>query len=157
MDLKARLLGVALCDLFGTVRDGVDVYGSGGRRVRPSRYAGGRFSYSLCDNDRLLMKAAAATAASILTAADAEEVITIDRYAHLVGGARMGDRPETGVVDGDLRSFAVPNLWITDGRTLPTQGAANPALTTMALVARAADVMVGKAAPSRCSSHEVHK
>ena len=29
-DLKSRLLGVALCDLFGTVRDGVDVYGSGG-------------------------------------------------------------------------------------------------------------------------------
>ncbi len=56
----------------------------------------------------------------------------------------MGDRPETGVIDGDLRSFAVPNLWITDGSTLPTQGAANPALTIMALVARAADVMVGR-------------
>ncbi len=36
------------------------------------------------------------------------------------------DRPGTGVIDGDLRSFAVPNLWITDGSTLPTQGAANP-------------------------------
>jgi len=61
--------------------------------------------------------------------------------AHLVGGARMGDRPETGVVDRDLRSFAVANLWVTDGSTLPTQGAANPALTIMALVARAADAM----------------
>ena len=91
------------------------------------------------------VKSAAATAESILTAAGAEEVITIDRYAHLVGGARMGDRPETGVVDRDLRSFAVPNLWITDGSTLPTQGAANPALTIMALVARAADVMVRRA------------
>jgi len=104
-----------------------------------------RFSYSQCDNDRELMKSAAATAESILTAAGAEEVITIDRYAHLVGGARMGDRPETGVVDRNLRSFAVPNLWITDGSTLPTQGAANPALTIMALVARAADVMVRRA------------
>jgi len=85
--------------------------------------------------------AAAATAESILTAAGAEEVITINRYAHLVGGARMGDRPETGVVDRDLRSFAVANLWVTDGSTLPTQGAANPALTIMALVARAADAM----------------
>ncbi len=66
-----------------------------------------RFSYSQCDNDRLRMK------------------------------ALIGDRPETGVVDGDLRSFAVPNLWITDGSTLRTQGAANPALTIMALVARA--------------------
>ena len=87
----------------------------------------------------------AATAESILTAAGAEEGITIDRYAHLVGGARMGDRPETGVVDRDLRSFAVPNLWVTGGSTLPTQGAANPALTIMALVARAADAMVRRA------------
>ena len=29
-DLKARMLGVALCDLLGRVRHGVDVYGSGG-------------------------------------------------------------------------------------------------------------------------------
>jgi L-alanine-DL-glutamate epimerase-like enolase superfamily enzyme len=29
-DLKARLLGVPLCDLLGAVRDGVPVYGSGG-------------------------------------------------------------------------------------------------------------------------------
>ena len=35
-------------------------------------------------------------------------------------------------------SFAVPNLYITDGSVLPTQGAANPALTIMAVAARAA-------------------
>ncbi len=103
-----------------------------------------RFSYSQCDNDRQLMRAAAETVEVILTAAGAEEVITVERYAHLVGGARMGDQPETGVVDRDLRSFAVPNLWVTDGSTLPTQGAANPALTIMALAARAADLMIGR-------------
>jgi choline dehydrogenase-like flavoprotein len=43
------------------------------------------------------------------------------------------------VVDGFCRSFAVPNLYITDGSVLPTQGAANPALTIMAVAARAAD------------------
>ena len=36
------------------------------------------------------------------------------------------------------RSFAVPNLYITDGSVLPTQGSANPALTIMAVAARAA-------------------
>jgi len=66
-------------------------------------------------------------------------VITFDRYAHLVGGARMADRPEHGVVDRDCRTFAVPNLYITDGSVLPTQGSANPALTIMAVAARAAD------------------
>jgi choline dehydrogenase-like flavoprotein len=33
----------------------------------------------------------------------------------------------------------VPNLYVTDGSVVPTQGSANPALTIMALAARAAD------------------
>jgi choline dehydrogenase-like flavoprotein len=71
--------------------------------------------------------------------------MTIERYAHLVGGARMARRPEDGVVDADLRTFAVPNLYVTDGSVLPTQGSANPALTIMALAARAADRLVAGA------------
>lgn len=39
---------------------------------------------------------------------------------------------------GGCRSFAVPNLYITDGSVLPTQGSANPALTITAVAARAA-------------------
>jgi choline dehydrogenase-like flavoprotein len=75
---------------------------------------------------------------NILHAAGADEVITIQRYAHLVGGARMAGDQHSGVVDQFCRSFAVPNLYITDGSVLPTQGAANPALTIMAVAARAA-------------------
>ena len=75
----------------------------------------------------------------ILHAAGADEVITIQRYAHLVGGARMARDERHGVVDGSCRSFAVPNLCITDGSVLPTQGSANPALTILAVAARAAD------------------
>jgi choline dehydrogenase-like flavoprotein len=74
-------------------------------------------------------------------AAGAEEAITIDRYAHLVGGCRMATDERSGVVDENLRSFAVPNLFITDGSVLPTQGSANPALTIMALAARAAEYL----------------
>ncbi|UTT71390.1 GMC family oxidoreductase [Arthrobacter sp. DNA4] len=96
------------------------------------------FSYSQCDNDRQLMSAAQKVMEQILTAAGAEEVITINRYAHLVGGARMAAGERDGVVDRNLRSFAVPNLLVTDGSVLPTQGSANPALTIMALAARAA-------------------
>ncbi|WP_104092116.1 GMC family oxidoreductase [Arthrobacter sp. GMC3] len=98
-----------------------------------------RFSYSQGENDRALMKAAQEQMELILTAAGAAEVITIDRYAHLVGGARMAKRQEEGVVDANCRSFAVENLLITDGSVLPTQGSANPALTIMAVAARAAD------------------
>jgi choline dehydrogenase-like flavoprotein len=100
------------------------------------------FSYSQCDNDRALMKAAQQVMEQILQAAGAEHVTTFHRYAHLVGGARMGTDEHTGVVDRDCRSFAVPNLLITDGSVLPTQGAANPALTIMSVAARAADRLI---------------
>jgi choline dehydrogenase-like flavoprotein len=100
------------------------------------------FSYSQCDNDRRLLAAAQQVMEQILTAAGATETITIRRNAHLVGGARMGAGPHDGVVDADLRSFAVENLMITDGSTLPTQGSANPALTIMAVAARAAHRLV---------------
>ncbi len=98
-----------------------------------------RFSYSQCDNDRALLRAGAAKMAEILSAAGAQDTVTIERYAHLVGGCRMGATPADGVVDASLRSFAVPNLYVTDGSVLPTQGSANPALTIMALAARCAD------------------
>jgi len=104
-----------------------------------------QFSYSQCDNDKQLVKAAREVMETILHGAGAGEVITIERYAHLVGGARMAAGEQHGVVDGDCRSFAVPNLYITDGSALPTQGSANPALTIMAVAARAADQMAARA------------
>jgi choline dehydrogenase-like flavoprotein len=109
-----------------------------------------RFTYGQCDNDRAMARAAADVMVDILRAAGAGEVATINRYAHLVGGARMAARPEEGVVDGDCRTFAVANLYVTDGSVLPTQGAANPALTIMALAARTADRLISRAssAPS---------
>jgi len=105
-----------------------------------------RFAYSQCDNDRALVKAAQAVMEDILHAAGADEVITINRYAHLVGGARMAADEQHGVVDRDCRSFAVPNLYITDGSVLPTQGSANPALTIMAVAARTAQHLTAGAA-----------
>jgi choline dehydrogenase-like flavoprotein len=98
-----------------------------------------KLSYSQSDNDRALVKAATTVMEDLLHAAGATDTMTIKRYAHLVGGARMGATEREGVVDGDCRSFAVPNLLITDGSVLPTQGSANPALTIMAIAARAAD------------------
>jgi len=103
-----------------------------------------KFVYSRCENDKALMKAARTVMEDILHAAGAEEVITIQRYAHLVGGARMAADERHGIVDEDCRTFAVPNLYITDGSVLPTQGSANPALTIMALAARAAERMVAR-------------
>jgi choline dehydrogenase-like flavoprotein len=103
------------------------------------------FSYTMGDNDRALMTAATAVMEDILKAAGADEVMTIQRFAHLVGGARMAQDAASGVVDQRCRTFAVPNLYITDGSVLPTQGSANPALTIMAVAARAADHLLAGA------------
>jgi choline dehydrogenase-like flavoprotein len=101
-----------------------------------------KFTYAQCDNDKEQVKAAQQVMERILRAAGATETITIERYAHLVGGARMSARREKGVVDPSLHTWAVPNLLIADGSVLPTQGAANPALTIMSLAARCADLLV---------------
>ena len=67
-----------------------------------------KFSYSQCDNDTMLMKAARGVMEDLLKAAGAEEVITIDRYAHLVGGCRMAASPKDGVVDANLPQLRRP-------------------------------------------------
>jgi choline dehydrogenase-like flavoprotein len=97
------------------------------------------FSYSLCDNDRANVDFSTEVIKGILDAAGAQDVLTIHRYAHLIGGARMGTSPEHSVVDSDQRVWGVPNLFVCDGSVCPTQGSANPALTIMALASRLAE------------------
>ncbi len=114
-----------------------------------------RLDYSQCENDRANIAYAKRKLRSILRAAEAQDELAIDRYAHLVGGCSMSDSPERGVVDSDHRAFEVPNLFICDGSVMPTQGSANPALTIMALASRLAERLGRKrlAAPlsARCS------
>jgi choline dehydrogenase-like flavoprotein len=98
-----------------------------------------RMDYSQCENDRKNVAAAKRTLEDIFAAAGAQDILTIDRYAHLVGGCRMGSDPERSVVDADHRAWDVPNLFIADGSVMPTQGSANPALTIMALASRLAE------------------
>ncbi len=95
-----------------------------------------RFDYSQCDNDRANIAYSTKVITDLLEAAGAQDVLTIHRYAHLIGGARMGTSPADSVVDRNQRSWAVPNLYLCDGSVCPTQGSANPALTIMALASR---------------------
>ncbi|WP_338749690.1 GMC family oxidoreductase [Janibacter alittae] len=100
-----------------------------------------RMDYSLGDNDRANMAYSTDVITDILKASGAQDILTIHRFAHLIGGARMGSCPGTSVVDANQRSWAVPNLFICDGSVCPTQGAANPALTIMALASRLGERM----------------
>jgi len=125
----------ALCEFLPRFENSVTLAGETDRHGLPVA----NFSYSKCSNDRALEEAAQKVQEEILKAAGATETIAIKRYAHLVGGCRMAEDAEHGVVNADHQSFAVPNLFVVDGSVLPTQGSANPALTIMALAARCAD------------------
>jgi choline dehydrogenase-like flavoprotein len=129
----------SLCELLPLHKNGVTL----ASEVDKHGLRVANFSYSMCDNDKALIKAATSKMEEILRAAGATETMTIQRFAHLVGGCRMAASASDGVVDANQRTFAVPNLYITDGSVLPTQGSANPALTIMALAARVADHLIG--------------
>jgi choline dehydrogenase-like flavoprotein len=98
-----------------------------------------RLDYNLSENDKRNMAYSKRVITDILHAAEAQDVLTIQRFAHLVGGARMGASPEESVVDADHRIWETPNVYVCDGSVCPTQGSANPALTIMALASRLAD------------------
>jgi choline dehydrogenase-like flavoprotein len=102
------------------------------------------FSYSLCDNDKRNIAYATKIVEEIWDGADAQETLKIDRYAHLVGGCRMGFTPDDSVVDSSHRAWEVPNLFVSDGSVFPTQGSANPALVIMALADRLATLLKRK-------------
>lgn len=101
-----------------------------------------KVSFNLHDNDRRLMDFAKKKTMEVMSAAGAEEVVQEERFAHLVGAARMGNDPRTSVVDAFGRSHDIANLFICDGSILPTQGSANPGLTIQALAARTADYLI---------------
>lgn len=61
---------------------------------------------------------------------------------HLMGTARMSERPEDGVTDPWNRVWDTPGLVVCDGSSMVTGGAGNPTSTIGALALRCADNLV---------------
>jgi choline dehydrogenase-like flavoprotein len=101
-----------------------------------------KVTFSLKDNDHKLIEFGKNKTMEVMQAAGAEEVTQEPRYAHLIGGARMGNDPTTSVVDRFGRTHDVGNLFCCDGSILPTQGSANPGLTIQALAVRTAEYIM---------------
>jgi hypothetical protein len=110
-----------------------------------------KVTFNLFDNDKKLIEFGKNKVMEIMRAAGATEVVQEARYAHLVGGARMGNDPDTSVVDKFGRTHDIPNLFVCDGSVLPTQGSANPGLTIQALAARTADYLIAHRGESAAS------
>ena len=64
-----------------------------------------------------------------------------DTY-HAMGGLRMGDAPETSVVDRNLKAHGMKNLYVASGAVYPSGGSSNPTFTLMALAMRLADHLI---------------
>ncbi len=101
-----------------------------------------KITFNLGDNDKKLIDFGKNKTMEVMWAAGAQEVVQEARYAHLVGAARMGNDPQTSVVDQFGRTHDIANLFICDGSVMPTQGSANPGLTIMSLAARTADYLI---------------
>lgn len=61
------------------------------------------------------------------------------RTNHELGGARMGEDPNTSVVDGWCKAHDLANLYVVDGSVFPSASEKNPTHTIMALAARTAE------------------
>jgi choline dehydrogenase-like flavoprotein len=105
-----------------------------------------RVAYRISENTRRMLDFHADRAAESLQAAGAthihREVPVRASGWHLLGTARMGEDPETSVVDADLRAHDVPNLYVADGSTFVTSAGVNPTSTVVALAARLGEHLV---------------
>jgi choline dehydrogenase-like flavoprotein len=80
----------------------------------------------------------------IMQAAGAEKIWTeaveeLTRSVHMLGTCRMGNNPESSVVDKHHRAHDVPNLFVCDGSSFVTSGRGQPTMTIQALAFRAGE------------------
>ena len=76
-----------------------------------------------------------------LAASNVRHGTTAEGAGHIIGTTRMGSDPRQSVVDPDLRSHDLANLFIVGSGVFPTSATANPTLTIAALSLRAAPVI----------------
>jgi choline dehydrogenase-like flavoprotein len=103
-----------------------------------------RITYKDHEDDMAIAKYLRDRSVEILEAAGAREVwpeplAYTQGGAHLLGTCRMGDDPQTSVIDKYHRSHDVPNLFLCDGSSMVTSGRGQPTMTIMALAFRAAE------------------
>jgi choline dehydrogenase-like flavoprotein len=98
--------------------------------------------YSYSENTKRILDFGVQKATNLMKAAGAADVLIKPRVRevfHLMGTARMGNDPESSVVNKWGRSHDIPNLFIIDGSVFVTGGSANPTSTVQALALRFAD------------------
>jgi len=103
-----------------------------------------RVTYNNHDDDLSIARLLQGVAKDIAAAAGALEIWShpVEPQTggpHLLGTCRMGDDPQSSVVDRFHRSHDVSNLFVCDGSSMVTSGRGQPTMTIMALAFRAAE------------------
>ncbi len=106
-----------------------------------------RITADFKDNERKIARFMQDNMVEWFQAAGAVETIrgdlgTMGPSTHAYGGTRMGDNPDTNVVDRWGFCHEVPNLGILGASVMGTSGARNPTLTAQALAWRTAERLV---------------
>ncbi|MGF0313350.1 GMC family oxidoreductase [Rhodococcus sp. IEGM1428] len=108
-----------------------------------------RVLYRISDDTRARLRHAVDSMTELHVASGAESTVPVelwlDQPGHLLGTARMGDNPETSVVDRNCESHDVPNLFIADGSVFVTGGSVNPTATICALAWRLGEYIAATA------------
>lgn len=73
-----------------------------------------------------------------------EVLLDVPTTAHILGGACIGDSPDTGVVDAYQRAFGHPGIHIADASTVSANLGVNPSLTITAQTERAMSMWPNK-------------
>jgi choline dehydrogenase-like flavoprotein len=149
--VACKLLGQVLARLF---RDAAlfsvrtEDYAYAGNRIAPDAGSASGFAIEYTFPAELRARAGALrrTTKRTLAGAGIRSFFLSDvrnlNLSHVVGTCRMGESPETSVVDPAQKVWGIENLYIADGSVLPTSGAANPSLTIAACALRMAEGMI---------------
>ena len=105
-----------------------------------------KMTYRVDENTRAMIRFGIERATEAFEAAGAVETLPQNLLGgagfHLLGTARMGDDPETSVVDAKCRVHSAPNVLVIDGSVFVTAAALNPTPTIQANALRAADALL---------------
>jgi choline dehydrogenase-like flavoprotein len=100
------------------------------------------------ENERQMRKEMATSSAEMLDISGFKDIQTYDDHSepglsiHEMGTARMGNDPKKSVLNRWNQMHDIPNVFVTDGSCMNSNGWGNPSLTYMALTARACDYAV---------------
>jgi len=107
-----------------------------------------KINYTVSKNSRKLLDHSLKNAETVFREAGAYKVENLPLIEnggwHLMGTARMGNNPETSVVNRECQSHDLDNLFIVDGSVFVTGAAVNPTPTIQAIALRASDHIINK-------------